>query len=90
MSGTVPAWKNPRLGLYEPPPAHRGPIARKVMYFLASYPTLLRRQVPPDELRLLGAWHLEHGADTDERRLDDTIYRLQGNRNPFVSQLTHD
>jgi len=64
----------------EPRPAVRGDIARAMFYMAESYGfTIFKRQG-----RMLARWHQDDPPDASERRRNDAIERLQGNRNPFI------
>lgn len=77
------SWKNVRSSLFEPRPEDRGRIARKIMYFQRTYPTVYQCPVIHSE-SLLQEWNEMHPVDDFERYIDDEIYRIQGNRNPFL------
>jgi deoxyribonuclease I len=72
--------KDPRKRLVEPRPASRGNIARAMFYMADSYGLkIFRRQA-----ETLLKWHREDPPDAEERRRNDVIERLQGNRNRFI------
>lgn len=79
------AFKNRRLGLFVPPVTWRGPIARKVCYFLTTYP-----KWTPVVLRdvlcvgLIREWNERHPVTPDERREEEVISVIQNNPNWFV------
>lgn len=83
MPGYESSWKNVRSSLFEPRPEDRGRIARKIMYFKRTYPTMYQCPVIQSE-RLLQEWNEMHPVDDLERHIDDEIYKIQGNRNPFL------
>lgn len=65
---------------FEPPAAHKGNVARALMYFSVRY------QMPIDaaEESLLKRWNKADPVDADESARNDAIQKLQGNRNPFI------
>jgi deoxyribonuclease-1 len=66
----------------EPRPAVRGDIARAMFYMADSYGfKIFKRQG-----QMLARWHQEDPPDAADRRRNDTIERLQGNRNLFIDQ----
>jgi endonuclease I len=78
------AWRNLASGLYEPPPGHRGVVARKLLYFRHAYPALSARPPIRDEA-LLQEWLHEYPVTEEEYYANWVIGNLQGNVNPFVS-----
>lgn len=64
----------------EPRPAVRGDIARAMFYMEARYGL----EIYSRQRTLLREWHLADPPDAGERRRNDVIERLQGNRNPFI------
>lgn len=79
------AYKSTVGGVFEPPSAWRGRIARKVMYFqLIYWPHLhpsLWDVVDPD---LLMEWDEDHPVTEGEYTEHMIVSSIQGNRNPFV------
>jgi len=78
----------------------RGEMARATLYFLVRYPGEVgdhprgvadRREYTPEDLAQLLAWHREDPPTPAEQRRNQAIFRLQGNRNPFVDfpELAH-
>ena len=66
----------------EPRPEVRGDIARAMFYMAETYGfKIFKRQG-----KLLARWHREDPPDDTERRRNDRIEGLQGNRNPFIDQ----
>lgn len=66
----------------EPQPASRGNIARAMLYMADTYGfKLFKRQA-----NLLNRWHKEDPPDAEERRRNDLIEKLQGNRNPYIDK----
>lgn len=64
----------------EPRPAVRGEIARSMLYMEQRHGLPLYRRTKA----LMERWHLEDPPSDEERRRNDRIERLQGNRNPFI------
>lgn len=77
------AWKNTKSRMYQPPPHHRGPIARKIKYFMSVYPQLYTR--PIIDAQLLHEWDLCHAVTDEERFIDSVVAQVQGNHNPWVN-----
>lgn len=65
---------------YEPPPEHRGNVARALFY--AS--TVYGRKISNLEEHYLRKWHFEDPVDEKERARNDAIEEAQGNRNPYI------
>jgi deoxyribonuclease-1 len=65
---------------FEPPAAHKGNVARALLYFSLRY----QMPIDQDEEALLKKWNKEDPVDADERARNDEIEKIQGNRNPFV------
>ena len=65
---------------FEPPTAHKGNVARALMYFSIRYMMPIDRS----EEDLLKKWNKLDPVDADERARNDAIQKIQGNRNPFV------
>ncbi|MCP3867379.1 MAG: endonuclease I [Gammaproteobacteria bacterium] len=64
----------------EPRPAARGNIARAMLYMMDTYDLkIFRRQG-----RLLLDWHRDDPPDAEERRRNNIISSIQGNRNRFI------
>ncbi len=82
---------------FEPPDADKGAVSRMIMYMVVRYEgdgatgnLELSRSVTksgqPSVGRLctLLAWHRKFPVDDFERRRNDRVQEVQGNRNPFV------
>ncbi|MEO0368397.1 MAG: endonuclease [Pseudomonadota bacterium] len=69
----------------EPRPAVRGDIARAMFYMQNRYGDL-GLKIFSKQAALLKEWHLEDPPDAEEQRRNDTIERLQGNRNPYIDE----
>jgi len=69
------------------PAAGKGPVARATLYFLLRYPGQIGdavRELAPERLDLLLAWHEEDPVGEYERHRNLAIAELQGNRNPLI------
>ena len=73
--------------LVEPRPASRGNIARAFFYMNDEYGADI---APPDSNSsvnlesLLTYWHCQDPVDSEEKRRNDVIEKLQGTRNKFI------
>jgi len=71
------------LGLrFEPPMEHRGNVARALFYFSVRY----KIHIDNDEEVFLRKWHQQDPVDRAEVIHHEMIFRLQGNRNPFIDR----
>ena len=73
--------------------ALRGDVARMAAYFLVTYRIEAEdgnegRAFIDATLDVLLDWHEQDPVDAFERERDERIYRIQGNRNPFVLDAT--
>jgi endonuclease I len=66
--------------IFEPPTAHKGNVARALFYFSIRY----RLHIDPQEEAFLKKWHQQDPVDSDELDRNEQIYKIQGNRNPFI------
>lgn len=66
--------------IFEPPVGHKGNVARALFYFSIRY----HLAIDPREEAFLKAWNRLDPVDQAERDRNDAIYKIQGNRNPFV------
>ena len=64
----------------EPRSAVRGDIARAMFYMKETYDLEIFSKLG----KLLMEWHLADPPDAEEKRRNDRIERIQGNRNPFI------
>ncbi len=71
---------NSRVHYYEPPREHLGNVARALFYFSIMY------HLPIDntEEYYLRRWNKEDPVDANERKRNEMIMEIQGNRNPFI------
>ncbi len=77
-------------GGFEPPDAVKGRVARSMLYFYARYLgyNILPRSAVNDfwnrRIEMLLRWSRDFPPDAFERRRNDLVEEVQGNRNPFV------
>lgn len=73
---------DPRSGhtSFEPPTDHKGNVARALFYFSVRYDI----DIPDYEEFYLRMWNYQDPVDEDERRRNDVVESVQGNRNPFI------
>ena len=81
------------LGRFDVRHDRRGDVARAAAYFLTLYRIEAEdgdegRAFIEETLDVLLAWHLADPVDTAERTRNERIYRVQGNRNPYVLDAT--
>lgn len=67
-------------------PEHgKGAAARAMLYFLLRYPKAIKKSFRIEmDIPLLVRWHHEFPATLYEKHRNQAIYRIQGNRNPFI------
>ncbi len=81
-------------GMFEPPDAAKGKVARALLYFYTRYYDKhiwsgdFNSQFWDDKLEMLLKWNREHLPDENERRRNELVQKFQGNRNPFVDDPT--
>ena len=69
------------------PNAGKGAVARATLYFLLRYPGVIgdqSRELQPDRLPILLAWHEAEPAGEWERHRNAAVAEIQGNRNPLI------
>lgn len=66
--------------VFEPPAVHKGRVARALFYFSVRYEIPLDRE----EEAYLKKWNAEYPVDQEEITRNEEIYKVQGNRNPFI------
>jgi deoxyribonuclease-1 len=77
---------NPKTGkkgtarAFQPPPEHRGNVARAMFYFASKYGFSLDR----NQEYYLRKWHNDDPVDDSEIGRNDRIQKVQGNRNPYI------
>ncbi|MCQ2770734.1 MAG: endonuclease [Clostridia bacterium] len=74
-------------GYFEPCDEAKGEIARSVMYGTVMYSYRMTEIAKSVELML--KWHLEHPVTNRDVYRNNTVYSLQGNRNPFVDEPSY-
>ncbi|WP_203362587.1 endonuclease [Bacillus sp. REN10] len=63
----------------------KGTVARAMLYFLLRYPNTIRKSfLKQINLSLLINWHEQFPVTIYEKHRNRAIYRIQGNRNPFI------
>lgn len=65
---------------FEPPNKHKGNVARALFYFSVRY----QLPISSVEEAFLRKWHLQDPVDAEEVARNDQVYKIQGNRNPFI------
>jgi len=71
-----------RNRVVEPRPAARGEIARAMFYMRDTYSLPIYRR----QAEMLLRWHQADPPSAEERRRNDLIEQIQGNRNPYIDQ----
>ena len=86
---------------YYPGNAHRGDVARILLYMAVRYKdilTLAEGMSGPNydpsgtsfgDIKVLLQWHLDDPVDDFEIQRNNVIYSHQGNRNPFIDNSTY-
>ncbi|WP_052404798.1 endonuclease I family protein [Bacillus rubiinfantis] len=63
----------------------KGTAARAMLYFFLRYPRVIKKVYRVGiNLPLLISWHQEFPVTIYEKHRNQAIYRIQGNRNPFI------
>ncbi len=65
---------------FEVPDQHKGNVARSLMYFAVRY----RANMTPVEEHYMRLWNRLDPVDVRDIALNQEIFKVQGNRNPFV------
>ena len=67
------------------PENNKGIVARAVLYFLVRYPgELSNHYAAKEDIALLLNWHQAQPVTLFEKHRNQCIYKVQGNRNPFI------
>jgi deoxyribonuclease I len=66
--------------IFEPPPEHKGNVARAIFYFATRYDLTING----NEEAFLRKWHHDDPVTQEDRDKNDQIYQMQGNRNPYI------
>lgn len=69
---------------FEPPKSHKGNVARALFYFSVRY----KISIDESEEVYLRQWDKLDPVDQDEISRHEQIYKIQGNRNPFIDDPT--
>ncbi len=69
-------------GKFEPRDAHKGAVARAMMYFVIRYQDYSNHFSGQESI--LRQWHEQYPPNMAEQNRNTAIYNLQNNRNPFV------
>ena len=67
---------------FEPPKSHQGNVARALFYFSVRY----KIHIDPLEEGFLRNWHRNDPVDNAEQSRNSQIFKIQGNRNPFIDR----
>ena len=78
----LPACGNAEEGLFEPE-HNKGILARAVLYFLLRYPRAIKVYQNKD-IDMFKNWANTQQVTLYEKHRNYEIYRMQGNRNPFI------
>lgn len=71
-------------GRFEPEHG-KGAVARAMMYFLLRYPKAIKKSfLKKIDMKLLVQWHQRFPVTLYEKHRNQSIFRIQGNRNPFI------
>lgn len=71
-------------GQFEPEHG-KGAVARAMLYFLLRYPKAIKRTfLKQIDVPLLISWHQQFPVNLYEKHRNQAIFRIQGNRNPFI------
>ncbi|WP_087972348.1 endonuclease I family protein [Oceanobacillus rekensis] len=63
----------------------KGAVARAMLYFLLRYPDDIENQyLEKIDVDLLLDWHQKFPPDLYEKHRNQAIFKIQGNRNPFI------
>jgi deoxyribonuclease-1 len=70
---------------FEPPEDHKGNVARALFYFSIRYDI----EISAEEEAILRKWNNIDPPDAAEKRRNDIIAKIQGNRNPFIDDAEY-
>ncbi len=95
MTGSTSTTTAPAIGVrdnyskyggsrFEPRRAHKGNLARAIMYFYTMYPTEAGPMSDVINVDTMYAWHIQDPVDANERTRNDRVESQQGNRNPYI------
>ncbi len=77
-------------GVFEPPDAYKGRIARAMLYFYTRYYDQKIEGFDVyfgSRIEMFLRWNREHPPDAEELRRNDLVEEIQHNRNPFVDDF---
>ena len=75
-------WK--RDGHFEPARG-KGLVARATLYFIVAHPNFISTEVySPEQIKTLIEWSKAEMPSDYEKHRNETIFEVQGNRNPFI------
>lgn len=66
--------------VFEPPPEQKGHVARALLYFAVRY----QMKMSNDEFKTAVEWDKQYPVDAFEASRNETIFKLQKDRNPFI------
>ncbi|QDK38521.1 endonuclease I family protein [Bdellovibrio sp. NC01] len=66
--------------VFEPPQGHKGNVARALFYFAVNYGA----KMSANQEAILRKWNHDDPVDEEEARRNEEIWKVQGNRNPFI------
>lgn len=72
--------------VFEPRPEHRGNVARALLYFYTVYGQRASLDNFRVEEETLKRWHVEDPVDAAEKARNELVFKIQGNRNPYVDR----
>ncbi|KIQ95560.1 Extracellular ribonuclease precursor [Anoxybacillus thermarum] len=74
-------------GEYFEPEHGKGAVARAMLYFLVRYPRAIKQPfIDQINISLLIQWHKQFPVTMYEKHRNAAIFRIQGNRNPFIDK----
>ncbi|WP_231563535.1 MULTISPECIES: endonuclease I family protein [Anoxybacillus] len=74
-------------GEYFEPEHGKGAVARAMLYFLVRYPQAIKQPfIAQINISLLIQWHKQFPITMYEKHRNAAIFRIQGNRNPFIDK----
>ncbi len=80
QNSSIGVMKGTNITAFLPPKNHRGNVARALFYFAIRYQT----KISNEEEFYLKKWNQEDPIDQNEKNRNEEIFKIQGNRNPFI------
>lgn len=80
----INAWSESDGSTFEPREAHKGNLARAVMYFYTMYPTQAGTIDQVADVDLLLQWNEQDPPDAAEESRNAKVEQYQGNANPYI------